>query len=111
MQPREPARGERDRDVTRVTNELSDRLHRSGIEVYDSDTSTDVVMLVEALEAFEKVVVARGGDLMVDEPPAGSPGQPDAPEFRLPVRAADESAFAYAVRLTTVTEKARHARR
>ena len=88
-----------DRDVNRVAQELSDRLRTRGIEVYESDSPDDVRRINEAVEAFENAVEARGGDLMVDEPPTDGSAQPDDPRFLLPTRAADESAAAFVRRL------------
>lgn len=88
-----------DRDVARVAEELTARLRTRGIHVFDSDTPDDVERLIEAVEEFEEVVEARGGDLMMDEPPTQGTPQPDDPRFLLPTRAADESAARYLKRL------------
>jgi hypothetical protein len=92
-----------DRDLARVSQELSGRLHTRGVAVHDDDSPDAIVLLVESVEAFERAVQARGGDLMVDEPPANHAGEPDDPHFLLPARADDESASAYAARLRSAT--------
>ncbi|MEX2151951.1 MAG: hypothetical protein WD825_01355 [Gemmatimonadaceae bacterium] len=94
-------------DVARVAEEMASRLRARGIAVYDSDSPDDVVQLVESVEAFERAVESRGGDLMVDEPPARGAAQPDDPHFLLPTRAADESVSNYVNRLKASTAAVR----
>lgn len=88
-----------DGDVARVAQELADRLRTRGVDVYESDSPDDVERLTEAVEEFENAVEARGGDLMMDEPPTQGRAQPDDPRFLLLSRAADESAVTYVRRL------------
>lgn len=89
-----------DPDVSRVAQEMAGRLRTLGVDVYDTDSPEDVFRLTEGVEAFERAVESRGGDLMVDEPPAhGATAEPDDPHFLLPKRAADESVTAYLRRL------------
>lgn len=101
------ARNDDDRDIQRVKEEMTGRLLARGIEVTDTDSSDDVVRILEALESFERAVEAHGGDLMMDEPPANNRGEPDDPHFLLPRRSADETAVAYAERLAIATAAAR----
>ena len=96
------------RDVARVSAELVNRLRTRGIDAFDADTPDDLAMLVDAVDEFETAVEARGGDLMVDEPPRGTTGaQPDDRDFLLPARAADESASRYRERLRQATAAVR----
>jgi hypothetical protein len=89
-----------DPDVSRVAQEMSGRLRALGVDVFDTDSPEDVFRLIEGVEAFERVVESRGGDLMVDEPPVhGGSAEPDDPHFLLPKRAADESVSDYLRRL------------
>lgn len=104
------ARNDDNRDIQRVKEEMTGRLLARGVEVADSDSSDDVVRMLEALEEFERAVEAHGGDLMMDEPPANNRGEPDDPHFLLPRRSADESAVAYAQRLATATAGVRRHR-
>lgn len=92
-------RDDNDRDLARVSQELAGRLRARGVAVHDDDSPDAIVLLVESVEEFERAVQARGGDLMVDEPPANRAGEPDDPHFLLPARGDDESAPAYAARL------------
>jgi hypothetical protein len=102
-QPNSAPRTDADRDIARVSQELTGRLLARGVAVHDDDRPEDIVMLVEAVEAFERAVEKHGGDLMMDEPPAHHAGQPDDPHFLLPPRGDDESATAYASRLAAAT--------
>jgi hypothetical protein len=94
-------------DVARIAQEMASRLRARGVAVYDSDSPDHVVQLVEAVEEFERAVESRGGDLMVDEPPARGAAQPDDPHFLLPTRAADESVSNYLKRLRVATDAVR----
>lgn len=87
-----------------VAQELTSRLFDRGIEVFAGDTNEQVSDIEEAVQLFENRVIARGGDLMVDEPPRGQEGRPDRPGFRLPLRNADESAERYIERLARATD-------
>jgi len=82
---------------TEVVSRLEDR----GIDVSD-DSIEEIVDLLEAVEAFERAVEARGGDLMVDTPPSR---QPDDPSFVLPRRSADESVLDFANRIRAATDR------
>jgi hypothetical protein len=95
-------------DFSRATEEITRRLLSRGIELHDADSPDDLVRMIDAVEAFERAVVAHGGDLMVDEPPPPHPGQPDDPHFLLPMRAADESAAGYVNRLAAATKVVQH---
>jgi hypothetical protein len=99
-----------DRDITRVAEELAGRLRARGVAVHDGDSPDGIARLLEGVEAFERAVEARGGDLMMDEPPAHKAGAPDDPHFLLPSRAADESVGAYLDRLAAATEAVRRHR-
>jgi hypothetical protein len=48
---------------------------------------------------------------MMDEPPPGSPPQPDDPHFALPSRNAHESVSSYLARLERVTDEVLRHRR
>jgi hypothetical protein len=94
-------------DVARVAQEMAGRLRTLGVAVYDSDSPDEVMRLVEGVEEFEEAVESRGGDLMMDEPPASGTPQPDDPHFLLPTRAADESVAQYLTRLSAATAAVR----
>ena len=92
-----------DRELARVAESLAGRLTARGVAVHADDSPEAIVLLLDHVEAFERAVEARGGDLMVDEPPAHHEGQPDDPHFLLPARGDDESPSAYATRLANAT--------
>ena len=97
------------RDLDRVAQELTGRLHTLGIDVPDTESPELLETLMAAVEKFEEAFRSHGGDLMVDEPPRGSEGkaQPDNPMFLLPTHSADESVSRYIVRLQAATEAIR----
>ena len=96
-----------DPDLVRVTRELSDRLRARGLDVLSADSPEDVVQMMEGVEGFEAAVESRGGDLMMDEPPAGRAGKPDDVHFGLPARHAGEAAERYLARLAEATARVR----
>ena len=96
-----------DSEIMRVSQAMAGRLRQRGVAVRDDESPDDIVRLLEGVEAFERAVQSRGGDLMVDEPPARGAVQPDDPDFLLPTRADDETAAAYLERLEAATHAVR----
>ena len=96
-----------DPELVRVTQELSNRLRARGVDVLSADSPEDVVQMMESVEVFEAEVESRGGDLMMDEPPAGRAGKPDDVHFGLPARHAGEAAERYLARLAEATARVR----
>ncbi|CAN5908771.1 hypothetical protein BH11GEM1_BH11GEM1_35460 [soil metagenome] len=96
-----------DEQLARVTQELTNRLRARGVDVLSADSPEEVVQLMEGVEAFESAVESRGGDLMMDEPPAGRAGAPDDVQFGLPARHAGEGATGYLARLAEATGRVR----
>ena len=94
-------------DISRVSEQITGRLSRLGIDLDGSERPEVLAALAEAVERFEAAVVAAGGDLMVDEPPRGKTAQPDRHAFALPHRAADESIEMYIGHLEQATERIR----
>jgi hypothetical protein len=103
-----PSDNDAERD--RVARDMAGRLFTRGIDVRDGDSNDDVTAMEEAVERFEDLVQASGGDLMVDEPPRGQEGEPDDARFRLPLRRADESAGKYVERLMRAADDLRSGR-
>ena len=95
----------RDDDVTRVTREVSNRLGELGIWLNGHERPEDLAAITEAVERFELAVESRGGDLMVDEGPAGRTSEPDDPHFALPRRHADESVNRYIERMESARKE------
>jgi len=92
-------------DLERASLNVAGRLSALGIDLDGTESPQDLTAIADAVERFEDAVEARGGDLMVDEPPCGSSGRPDSADFILPRRAADESVRAYVARLSQATER------
>lgn len=108
MSPEEKRTEDWSPDVARVSQEIASRLQTRGISVQDGDSPDDLRQLLERVEEFEEVVLAGGGDLMVDEPPSRSAPQPDDRRFLLPKRGDDESVSNFLKRLQAATEAARN---
>ena len=89
----------------RVAEQVADRLRKRGVTVHPKDAAEDIATLLEAVESFEAAVEKNGGDLMVDEPPAGHTAEPDNPAFVLPERNNGESALAFASRIEAISAK------
>jgi hypothetical protein len=104
---RNPPASSSDAERDRVVRDIAGRLFTRGVDVRDDDSNDDVTAIEEAVEQFESLVQASGGDLMVDEPPRGQKGEPDQPRFRLPLRHADESASRYVERLSRAADELR----
>src|SRR6476620_12779512 len=101
------SRSEERTDLARVSEEIAGRLRARGISIGNRESPEDLVRVLEAVEAFERAVESRGGDLMMDEPPSRSAGEPDDAHFLLPKRADDESLAQFADRLWTATAAVR----
>jgi hypothetical protein len=82
-------------------NEALDRLETRGLDASDGSLEA-VVDLLEAVEAFERAVIAAGGDLMIDTPPST---QPDDRRFVLPRRSGDESISDFTKRVRAATSR------
>ena len=89
--------------------EVADRLRRRGIAVTGAERTDDLADLLSAVERFEAVVEAHGGDLMVDD--LKSP-QPDDRHFVLPRREHGETVQAYIIRIDEAADRLhKHPRR
>ena len=67
-----------------------------GCYLAGNETGEELANLWSAVERFESVVEARGGDTMTNAPDSS---QPDNPAFVLPERKARESAEDYSQRI------------
>ena len=67
-----------------------------GVLLAGNETSEELATLWSAVDRFESIVEARGGDTMTNAPDSA---QPDNPAFVLPERKARESAGDYARRI------------
>lgn len=94
---RKPSAGDDERgpELARVDREVAGRIAAKGVHLRGNETSEQLADIDDAIERFEKAVEARGGDLMMDEPPAGRAGEPDQERFRLPARGPDMTVEQY----------------
>lgn len=90
----------REEEVRRAMDETRDRLERRGVVVAEDETPEALADLLSAVERFELQVVAKGGDLMVDDL---NSEEPDDPAFVLPRRNAGEDTRAYIRRIDAAT--------
>ena len=85
-----------------ANQQVAARLRRRGLDVTGQERSEDLADLFSAVERFEAVVEARGGDLMVDDL---NSTEPDDPNFVLPVRKQGEALRAYIHRIEAATAR------
>jgi len=83
-----------------ANQQVAARLRRRGLDVTGQERSEDLADLFSAVERFEAVVEARGGDLMVDDL---NSTEPDDPDFVLPVRKQGEALRDYIRRIEAAT--------
>ena len=88
-----PHRGE---EQSRAREHASEILAHRGVLLTGDETNDELADLWSAVERFEAVVEARGGDTMTNAPDSA---EPDNPAFVLPERKARESAGDYARRI------------
>jgi hypothetical protein len=99
-----------DEDRRRVAGQIAARLRARGIRLDGRESGEELVSILEAVERFEAIVAARGGDLMVDQPVgAGRPISPDIADFVLPPRAASQSPADFIASITEAEARARKA--
>jgi hypothetical protein len=110
MSPSSRADDQSSRDFKNAIRETSARISARGVHLNGNETHAEIVELDEALEEFERAVESAGGDLMVDEPPRGTRGEPDDPRFLLPQRVATMSVAAYLTRLAQAIDAMRRRR-
>ena len=92
-----------ERDATSA--KIAAQLPKRGVHLVGKETSEELVALLEAVERFEEIVVARGGDLFVSEGPEGRPRESVNPDFVLPERAPNENVASYVVRIDEATRR------
>ena len=79
-------------EIAGAAVEVSGRLLQKGVEVSADEDPSELADLLSAVERFERAVVNRGGDLMVNMP---GTTDPQDPAFVIPSRRADESIADY----------------
>ena len=93
-----PHRGE---EQLRAREHAAEILGRRGVLLTGGESDDELADLWSAVERFESVVEARGGDTMTNSPDSA---EPDNPAFVLPERKARESARDYARRILEAAE-------
>jgi hypothetical protein len=88
-----PHRGE---EQTRAREHTADILARRGVLLFGNETDDELADLWSAVDRFESLVEARGGDTMTNAPDSA---EPDNPAFVLPERKAREAAGDYTRRI------------
>lgn len=88
-----PHRGD---EQTRAREHTADILARRGVRLTGDETDDELADLWSAVDRFESLVEARGGDTMTNAP---NSAEPDNPAFVLPERKARESALEYTRRI------------
>src|SRR5438046_8498481 len=78
-----------DEEQARAAAEVAARLRQRGIALTGAERPDDLADLLSAVERFEAVVEAHGGDLMVDDLKSS---QPDDSHFAVPASRHDEVA-------------------
>jgi hypothetical protein len=88
-----PHRGE---EQERARERAADVLAQRGVLLFGDESDGDLANLWSAVDRFESVVEARGGDTLTNSPDSS---EPDNPEFVLPERHRRESARDYTRRI------------
>src|SRR5689334_14312400 len=89
-------------EINAAAQEVAGRLRRRGIALRGDERPEDLADLLSAVQRFEAVVEARGGDLMVDDLQSS---QPDDRHFVLPPRGANESVRDYIAQVDGATAR------
>jgi broad specificity phosphatase PhoE len=93
-----------DEERARAAAEVAARLRQRGIALTGAERPDDLVDLLSAVERFETVVEAHGGDLMVDDLKSS---QPDDRHFVVPRRGPGETVRAYVARIDEAATRLR----
>jgi len=91
-------------EQARAAAEVAARLRQRGIALTGAERPDDLVDLLSAVERFEAVVEAHGGDLMVDDLRSS---RPDDSHFVVPRRGHGEAVRAYVTRIDEATAQLR----
>ena len=92
----------RNADRERASEVAYSQLRQRGVDVDGSEDSDELANLLSAVERFENVVIALGGDRMVNEPDTD---EPENERFVRPQRNADEAIGAYTRRLLAAADE------
>jgi len=79
-----------------------DVLGQRGVRLFGNETDEELAELWSAVDRFESVVEARGGDTFTNAPDSS---EPDNPDFVLPERMAREPVGPYVRRILIAAER------
>jgi hypothetical protein len=82
-----------------------DVLGQRGVRLFGNETDDELADLWSAVDRFESVVEARGGDTLTNAPDSS---EPDNPAFVLPERKSREPVSAYVGRIQEAAEGLTH---
>jgi hypothetical protein len=92
----------REEQQARAREHNLDVLGQRGVRLFGSETDDELADLWSAVDRFESVVEARGGDTFTNTPESS---EPDNPAFVLPERKARETVAGYVARIREATER------
>lgn len=90
------------REIDDAATQIAHQLQERGVRAREDDPAEELARLLDAVEHFERVVAARGGDSYVNSPLSSNPERPD---FVVPRRRDDESAASYTARVREAAER------
>jgi hypothetical protein len=100
-----PHRGE---EQERARERAEDVLSRRGVLLFGDESDDELANLWSAVDRFESVVEARGGDTMTNSPDSDDP---EKPYFLIPERRARESPSDFSSRSREAAENLTHLER
>jgi hypothetical protein len=92
----------RDEEQARAREHNLDVLGQRGVLLFGDENDDELADLWSAVDRFESVVEARGGDTFTNAPDSS---EPDNPAFVLPERKAREPVPGYIARIREATER------
>ena len=92
----------RQEEQARAREHNLDVLGQRGVLLFGDETDDELADLWSAVERFESVVEARGGDTFTNAPDSS---EPDNPMFVLPERVAREPVRSYVGRINEAAER------
>jgi hypothetical protein len=98
----------RDEEQSRAREHAAEVLAHRGVLLSGDESNDELADLWSAVDRFESVVEARGGDTLSNAPDSA---EPDNPAFVLPERKARESAGDYTRRILEAAEGLTHLER
>ena len=92
----------REAEQLRAREHNLDVLMQRGVQLFGDETDEELADLWSAVDRFESVVEARGGDTFTNAPDSS---EPDNPDFVLPERKPGEPVAAYVRRILEAADR------